>query len=130
MKHIYLFLAFCLLSVSNITAQNVLQQKIRNSEAFRIASEKLNLEPGSFHIVNTTFIIDDTGVLENITAESEYPEFEVIAINILKSLAKEEAPKHNTSQKQQISLPMKFRVETEQIKQRRLRMEARNKKGF
>jgi len=128
MKNLILTIAITLFATT-LFAQNVLQQKIRNSEEFRIASEKLHLEPGSFHTVKTTFIIDNTGTLDSITASSPYPEFETIALDILKSLTKEEAPKHASSQKQKIILPMKFRVETDQIKQRRLRIEARKKKS-
>lgn len=124
-----LFLSILLLLFSaEITAQNILQQKIKTSIEFREAAEKLELEPGSVQVVTTTFLIDNKGTLENITAESEYPVLQIIAINILKSLTKEEVPKHKSSKKQKIILPMKFHVETEEYKKHRLRREARKKK--
>lgn len=128
MKSRFLAIAIFLLFSNVVLAQNVLQKKIKNSEAFRLAAEKLNLEPGSIHIVKTTSLIDNTGVLENITAESEYPELEIIAIAILESLPQDQAPKHNADKKQKITLPIQFQVETLKYREQRLQREARRKK--
>ena len=113
---------------TTISAQNVIRERIKNSVAFREAAEMLQLEPGSYHIVKTAFTIDNTGILEDITATAEYPELEVIAISILKNIPIEEAPKHTSTKKNRITLEMKFYVETEIQKRYRLRKEARQEK--
>ena len=63
MKRLLFFVPLLLIFSSSLSAQNVLQEKIKNSVAFRQAAEKLKLEPGSVHVVTTTFIIDNTGIL-------------------------------------------------------------------
>ncbi len=127
MKRLLFFVPLLLIFSSSLSAQNVLQEKIKNSVAFRQAAEKLKLEPGSVHVITTTFIIDNTGILEDVTAQSEYPELEIIALDILNSLLPEQAPKHKSTQKQKITLPMQFHVETEKHKQQRLSREKRRK---
>jgi hypothetical protein len=122
-----IILVFLIISTT-LSAQNVIRERIKNSIAFREAAEMLQLEPGSYHTVKTAFTIDNTGILEDITATAEYPELEVIAIAILEDLPLEEAPKHSSTKKNRITLEMKFYVETETQKRYRLRKESRQKK--
>ena len=130
MKLACFFLLFTTFFISESFAQSDFNKMVRDSEAFRKTSENLGLSPGSIHTIQTTFSVEKDGSISNISASSEYPEFEAEAIRIIRTL-----PKFKFSDSGRpiifphiIKIPITYRVETEAMKKLRLRKEARRKK--
>jgi len=105
-----------------------LNKSLKNSNLQEIAFQ-LGLESGSEQRIETSFTIEKDGMLTNLEAFSEYPELKEEALKILKKIEKLQPQEHSGGKfiTQEISLPIKFKVETEESRLYRLRKDARKK---
>ena len=100
-----------------------------NSERIDKAVKQLGLKPGETVKIFAMFSVDTDGSIVDVKARSVHPAFEEEAIRVIQELpAMNPSIVNGEAVKQRYSLPILFRIETEQERKRRERKEARKRK--
>ena len=125
-----LLLLFSLFAASSVFAQidpNQLMAGLKqNEDPNRLDSiaKSLNYKGGELVAVFAKFTIDENGEVTNISAKGPHPAFEQEAIRIVKKLPKFDPAMYNGKPlARRFTLPIKFRIETEREKKKRLKKE-------
>lgn len=87
-------------------------------------AKSLNYKGGEVVAVFAQFTIDENGKVTKITAKGPHPAFEEEAIRIIKELPGMDPAMYNGKPiARRFSLPLKFKIETEREKKKRLKKE-------
>ncbi|WP_339703606.1 energy transducer TonB [uncultured Marixanthomonas sp.] len=100
-----------------------------NSEKIDKAVTQLGLKPGETVKIFAMFSVDTDGSIIDVKARSIHPAFEEEAIRVIQELpAMEPALVEGETIKQKYSLPILFKIETEQERKKRKKREYRKMK--
>lgn len=87
-------------------------------------AKNLNYKGGDIVAVFAQFTVDENGDVTEITARGPHPAFEEEAVRIIKELPKmDPAMQNGAPVARRYSLPLKFKIETEREKKKRLKKE-------
>ena len=133
MKKLLLFLV--LLTTSTILAQVDSKKLIEGVEANKnlnrldSIAKGLNYKGGEVISVYAQFVVDEAGKVTEVKARGPHPAFEAEAIRIIEQLPKMDPAMYDGKPiARKYSLPLKFKIETEREKKKRLKKE-RKKAG-